>query len=93
DGKVVLRVPEPLYLGSGVSDMAHSIKTPMPCKISQVLVQSGQTVEKGAPLLILEAMKMEHIIRSPITGKIEKVYYSMGDLVEENKELVAFADE
>ncbi|CAG8466463.1 11179_t:CDS:10 [Gigaspora margarita] len=93
DGKVVLRVPEPLYLGSGVSDLAHSIKTPMPCKISQVLVQPGQTVEKGAPLLILEAMKMEHIIRSPITGKIEKVYYSMGDLVEENKELVAFADE
>ncbi|CAG8581610.1 9461_t:CDS:10, partial [Dentiscutata erythropus] len=92
DGKVVLHVPEPLYLDSGVAEVAHSIKTPMPCKISQVLVQPGQTVEKGSPLLILEAMKMEHIIRSPITGKIEKVYYNIGDLVEENKELVAFAD-
>ncbi|CAG8739022.1 6796_t:CDS:2, partial [Racocetra persica] len=93
DGKVVLHIPEPLYLSSGVLDMAHSIKTPMPCKISQVLVQPGQTVEKGMPLLVLEAMKMEHVVKSPFTGKIEKVYYNVGDLVEENKELVAFAEE
>ncbi|CAG8569951.1 6295_t:CDS:10 [Cetraspora pellucida] len=93
DGKIVLYIPEPLYLSSAVLDVAHSIKTPMPCKISQVLVQPGQTVEKGMPLLVLEAMKMEHVIKSPFTGKIEKVYYNVGDLVEENKELVAFVDE
>ncbi|CAG8579647.1 1834_t:CDS:2, partial [Scutellospora calospora] len=89
DGKIILNIPEPLYLNSGVLDVAHSVKTPMPCKISQVLIQPGQTVEKGTPLIILEAMKME----SPFTGKIEKVYYNTGDLVEENKDLVAFADE
>ncbi|CAG8526292.1 5479_t:CDS:10, partial [Acaulospora colombiana] len=55
DGKMVLRIPEPAYLRAGISDMAHSVKTPMPCKISQ----PGQKVEKGTPLIVLEAMKME----------------------------------
>ncbi|CAG8519324.1 15020_t:CDS:10 [Acaulospora morrowiae] len=93
DNKVVLNIPEPTYLRAGISDTAHSVKTPMPCKISQVLVQPGQTVEKGTPLVILEAMKMEHIIKSPYTGTIEKLFYNVGDLVEENKTLVAFVED
>ena len=65
----------------------------MPCKISQVLVKPGDKVEKDAPLVILEAMKMEHIIRSPFSGTIDQVLYALGDMVAENKSLVTFADD
>jgi 3-methylcrotonyl-CoA carboxylase alpha subunit len=89
-----LKLPIPLYVsgGAGSADGAGSVKTPMPCKISQVMVQPGQKVEKGAAIIVLEAMKMEHVIRAPVDGVIDQVLYSVGDLVEENKSLVMFAD-
>ena len=37
----------------------------MPGKVVSVLVSAGQTVEAGATLLVLEAMKMEHTIAAP----------------------------
>ncbi|KAL1923581.1 uncharacterized protein VTP21DRAFT_8561 [Calcarisporiella thermophila] len=89
-GKTTLSIPTPSYLRATSSDVAGSVKTPMPCKISQILVQPGQEVEKDQPLIILEAMKMEHLIKSPFPGKISQVFYKVGDLVPENKSLVAF---
>lgn len=62
----------------------------MPCKISQVLVQPGQVIEKGTALIVLEAMKMEHVIKAPLDGTVDQVLYSVGDLVGENKSLVTF---
>ncbi|SAM03866.1 hypothetical protein [Absidia glauca] len=93
-GRTNLKLPIPLYVsgGAGSADGAGSVKTPMPCKISQVMVQPGQKVEKGAAIIVLEAMKMEHVIRAPVDGVIDQVLYSVGDLVEENKSLVMFAD-
>lgn len=73
-------------------DRAGSVKTPMPCKISQVLVSPGQKVEKDTTLVVLEAMKMEHIIKAPAAGVIDQVLYKVGDLVEENKSLVTFVE-
>lgn len=64
----------------------------MPCKISQVLVQPGQIIEKGTALMVLEAMKMEHVIKAPVAGTIDQVLYNVGDLVGENKSLVTFLD-
>ncbi|CAG8482837.1 2959_t:CDS:10 [Paraglomus brasilianum] len=90
--RTVLMIPEPNYLQETGSDTAGSVKTPMPCRVSQILVESGQTVEKGTPLIVLEAMKMEHLIKSPVTGTIDKIYYKVGDLVEENKNLLGFVE-
>ncbi|KAJ1935518.1 hypothetical protein GGF37_005965, partial [Kickxella alabastrina] len=58
--------------------------------IVQVLVEKGAVVEKGAPLVLLEAMKMEHVIRAPSAGTVTDVYYKVGELVDEGKSLVAF---
>ncbi|RIA90454.1 carbamoyl-phosphate synthase L chain, ATP binding domain-containing protein [Glomus cerebriforme] len=93
EGKMVLEIPEPSYLQVKAADVAGSIRTPMPCKISQILVKTGQIIEKGTPLIVLEAMKMEHLITSPSTGTIEKIFYNVGDFVEENKNLVNIAIE
>lgn len=86
-------MPTPIYLtAGGESHGAGTVKTPMPCKISQVLVKPGQIIEKGTALIILEAMKMEHVIKAPVAGTIDQVLYAVGDLVGENKSLVTFAD-
>jgi 3-methylcrotonyl-CoA carboxylase alpha subunit len=63
---------------------------PMPGKVIQIYVTPGQAVERGAPLMVLEAMKMEHAISAPADGKIAQVLYAVGDLVEEGAELIAF---
>jgi glutaconyl-CoA/methylmalonyl-CoA decarboxylase subunit gamma len=49
------------------------IKAPMPGKIIDVLVREGSVVQKGEPLVILEAMKMQNEILSPVNGLVEKV--------------------
>ncbi|KAK9768279.1 hypothetical protein K7432_001194 [Basidiobolus ranarum] len=90
NGRSTFSLQVPAYLSAEKSDVAGSVKTPMPCKISQVLVQPGDSVKKGTPLIILEAMKMEHVIKAPFDGIISKVHFNAGDLAEENKSLVAF---
>jgi 3-methylcrotonyl-CoA carboxylase alpha subunit len=61
--------------------------------VIQVHVTPGQAVERGAALIVLEAMKMEHAISAPADGKIAQVHYAVGDLVEEGAELIAFETE
>lgn len=67
-----------------------SLKAPMPGLIHSVLTEPGATVEKGAPLFILEAMKMENIIKSPGEGVIEKIHVAQHDSVEKNALLITF---
>ena len=67
-----------------------SLAAPMPGKIIAVMVQPGQKVGKGAPLVILEAMKMEHTIAAPADGVVKEVHYAPGEQVLEGAELIAF---
>ncbi|MBU1098779.1 MAG: acetyl-CoA carboxylase biotin carboxyl carrier protein subunit [Bacteroidetes bacterium] len=61
-----------------------SVKTPMPGLLSKIFVKPGDVVEKGAPLFILEAMKMENIIKSNNSGHIENVYFEEGASLEKD---------
>ncbi|KAG0166111.1 Methylcrotonoyl-CoA carboxylase subunit alpha, mitochondrial [Apophysomyces sp. BC1034] len=93
-GRTDLKLPAPAYITAGAAaDSAGSVRTPMPCKISQVLVKPGQKITKDTALIVLEAMKMEHVIRAPVEGVIDQVLYNVGDLVAENKNLVTFAEQ
>jgi 3-methylcrotonyl-CoA carboxylase alpha subunit len=65
----------------------------MPGRIVGVLVEPGARVEKGAPLLVLEAMKMEHTITAPSRGRVKAVHFAAGDQVIEGAELLAFEPE
>ena len=49
------------------------VKAPIPGLITRVLVQPGDQVEAGQPLLVLEAMKMENEIRAPRGGSVSRV--------------------
>lgn len=66
------------------------LTAPMPGKIVAVLGNAGQSVSKGQPLLIMEAMKMEHTISAPHDGVIGDVLYAVGDQVAEGAQLLAF---
>ena len=54
------------------------VKAPIPGLIARVLVQLGDEVEAGQPLLVLEAMKMENEIRAPRSGKVQMLGVSPG---------------
>ena len=69
------------------------LTAPMPGKIVQLMVAEGASVEKGTPLLIMEAMKMEHTISAPAKGKVEALNYAVGDQVAEGAQLLSFAPE
>ena len=68
-----------------------SLKAPMPGLIHSLKVETGQEVKKGAPLLILEAMKMENIIKSPGEGVVKEIHVAEQNSVEKNALLITFA--
>lgn len=64
------------------------VKAPMPGLVVRVEVQVGETVEAGAALVVVEAMKMENELRAPHRGVVEQVHVSAGDRVEKGASLV-----
>ena len=69
-----------------------SMSAPMPGMVLKILVKAGDVVAKGAPLLILEAMKMEHQITAPRDGEIAAVNCKEGELVQGGVELVTMKE-
>jgi 3-methylcrotonyl-CoA carboxylase alpha subunit len=74
----------------GVGD--DRVVAPIPARVTHVLVQAGDTVNKGSPLIVLEAMKMEITLTAPRDATVEVIRYIVGDMVEEGAELIHFAE-
>ena len=66
------------------------VRAPMPGLVLQVHVEPGQAVDAGAPLLVLEAMKMENELCAPADGLVEAISVKAGDAVEKNELLITF---
>ncbi len=79
-----------LHTGGGGEDAGGGLRAPMPGKIVALLAEPGSVVEKGAPLLVMEAMKMEHTITAPAAGRIKSYCYAPGDQVVDGAELLEF---
>lgn len=60
----------------------NQIGAPMPGTIIDIRVKVGDTVEKGAPLIVLSAMKMEMVVQAPKAGKIKTLDVNQGMRVE-----------
>lgn len=70
------------------ASVIKDIKAPMPGLVLELLVNIGDSVEKGTQLLILEAMKMENVLKSQGEGVIKQIEVKTGDAVEKNQLLI-----
>ncbi|SFH82886.1 acetyl/propionyl/methylcrotonyl-CoA carboxylase subunit alpha [Bradyrhizobium sp. cf659] len=66
---------------------ADKIAAPLPGTVVAVLAEEGATLEKGAPILTLEVMKMEQTLRAPYAGVLTSIKCKVGDIVQEGVEL------
>jgi 3-methylcrotonyl-CoA carboxylase alpha subunit len=67
-----------------------SLNAPMPGKVIAIMATVGMTVERGTPLLVMEAMKMEHTIAAPANGIVKEINYAVGEQVAEGAVLIGF---
>ena len=63
------------------------IVAPLPGTVVALLAEEGAKLEKGAPILTLEVMKMEQTLRAPFAGILKKIKCKVGDIVQEGVEL------
>jgi biotin carboxyl carrier protein len=70
----------------------HGVIAPLPGVVLEVLVKPGVAVQRGDPLLVLEAMKMRNTIRSPSDGVVVEVTVAAGQPVAPNDVLVCLGD-
>jgi pyruvate carboxylase len=82
-----LRVQERSHPKANPEDTGQ-VGAPTAGLISSIAVQANHTVERGAKLLTLEAMKMQSNIYAPIGGKITKLLVGPGQHVEAKDLLV-----
>ena len=64
------------------------VAPPMPGRVVKVLVKINAVVKAGAPLLIIEAMKMESQVPSPIDGRVIAILVTEGDNVKTDETLI-----
>jgi 3-methylcrotonyl-CoA carboxylase alpha subunit len=87
-GSALLTEIDPIaHAGLGAAE-AGRLTAPMPGKMVSFLAQPGDTVAKGQPLAVMEAMKMEHTINAPRDGVVAELLFTVGDQVGDGAELL-----
>jgi 3-methylcrotonyl-CoA carboxylase alpha subunit len=84
-------VQDPFAKAADAEAGVASMRAPMPGLVKVVKAASGETVRKGQPLLILEAMKMEHTVAAPHDGVIAEIA-AEGAQVTDGTVLVRFEE-
>jgi 3-methylcrotonyl-CoA carboxylase alpha subunit len=90
DQSYALGYVDPLEVAAQGHSGESSLLAPMPGRVIAQIVEPGDRVEKGNPLLVLEAMKMEYTIHAPDAGRVESFHFAVGDQVTEGVELLHF---
>ena len=81
---------DPFVADISEATAAGRIVAPMPGTVTRILAEPGVGVPRGAPLIVLEAMKMEHTLRAPAEGRLKALKCAVGDFVQEGAELADF---
>jgi biotin carboxyl carrier protein len=68
-----------------------SLLTPLPGTVVAVHVTAGEQVPRGAPLVTVEAMKMEHTLTAPYAGTVTRVAFGLTERVAAGAILVELA--
>jgi 3-methylcrotonyl-CoA carboxylase alpha subunit len=88
-GSCTFAVPNPFERTAEAMAGHEAIRAPMPGLVKLVRVGKGESVEKGQPLLVLEAMKMEHAIAAPHDAVVAEIVVE-GAQVTDGTVLVRF---
>jgi acetyl/propionyl-CoA carboxylase alpha subunit len=80
-----------LGMSNAAATKVNELKAPMPGLIVDIRVEPGQAVQKGDPLLVLEAMKMENILKAPTDGTVGSIKVQLRDNVQKGQVLVQFS--
>ncbi len=67
---------------------AGSVTAPIPGLILEIMVNVGDAIQPGQPVLKMEAMKMQNVINATVGGTVSKVLVRNGDTVNQGQELV-----
>jgi acetyl/propionyl-CoA carboxylase alpha subunit len=82
------QVEEAAHGGGALGSGDGRVTAPMPGKVIDVRVESGEWVEPRQPLVVLEAMKMEQVVAAPYEGGVRSVDVAVGDQVATGAVLV-----
>jgi biotin carboxyl carrier protein len=74
--------------GKGQADGEGVVVSPMPGRVLKLLVEEGDEITAGAPLVVVEAMKMENELVAGRSGKVKKVFVTRGQTVEGGARLI-----
>ena len=77
---------QPASAGAGANEMT----APLPGTVIEIFVKTGDPIEAGQVILVIEAMKMKNSIRSTRAGKIAEVLVAAGQTVAHKQALVRF---
>jgi 3-methylcrotonyl-CoA carboxylase alpha subunit len=88
-----LREIDPLKPSCAAGVVEAQLRAPVPSRVARVLVKIGDKVGKGAPLVVLEAMKMEFTLIAPRDGVISGLRGAEGEMVNEGEQLAFLAEE
>ena len=89
-GHLELHWVDPFVADAAEAAAATRVVAPMPGTVTRILAEPGVDLQRGAPLLVLEAMKMEHTLRAPTDGRLTALKCAVGDFVQEGTELAEF---
>ena len=89
---IVFRAVDPYLPPAGTADHHGGLTAPMPGRVLAVFVSQGQEVARGAPLVVMEAMKMEHTVKAPRAGAIDRVFVAEGEQIKEGAELLVLQE-
>ena len=85
--RIGLKIDLPRAPGS--SDRGGNIiEAPLHGVVAQIFVAVGETVEKGAPVVQMEAMKLIHTLKAPMPGRVAAIRCNVGDTVPAGAVLV-----
>ena len=87
-GMAQITALDPLAQAAHAHDDVGNLTAPMPGSMVSFMVQVGDTVTRGQPLAVIEAMKMEHTISAPNDGVVQALLFAVGDQVQEGAPLL-----
>ena len=82
----------PNFSGMESNSKSKIVLAPLPGIVTQIYIKPGSTINKGAPILVIEAMKMKNTIHAGRSGTISLIHINIGDSVKHNQTLIEFAE-